>query len=321
MPMRPTSDVLSLLEGGVPFDGIRPGWAYTSGGKSAILERIRMPSAARRIEEREPAPFLKWVGGKRQLLSTLLGYLPSGRIRRYVEPFVGGGALFFELVRQDRIASAVLCDTNPDLIDAYRAVKEMPEKVILALRDHSNTAEHYYAVRALDPRRLSLERRAARTIYLNRCGYNGLYRVNSTGRFNVPFGRHTNPTICDPDGLRAASRALSCADVRLSDFQFAVSGLRRGDFAYFDPPYVPLSASSSFTAYTRDGFTLRDQTRLRDTALALKKRGVQVAVSNSSAPIVYELYRDGFHCTQVTATRMINCIKEGRGRITELVIT
>lgn len=282
---------------------------------------VRMPYAARQIEEREPGPFLKWVGGKRQLLSTLLRHVPAGRIRCYAEPFVGGGALFFELVRQNRIESAILCDTNPDLIHTYRAVKEMPEKVIRALRSHVNTPEHYYAVRAIDPRRLSPEGRAARTIYLNRCGYNGLYRVNSAGKFNVPFGRYANPTICDAEGLRAAARALECAEVRLADFRSVVSGLRRGDFAYFDPPYVPLSATSSFTAYTRDGFTLSDQKRLRDVALSLKRKGVHVVVSNSSAPVVYELYGEGFHCTQVAATRMINCIGEGRGSIAELLMS
>jgi DNA adenine methylase len=285
-----------------------------------ILSGNQMPSAAQRIDEREPAPFLKWVGGKRQLLPEILRRVPPGRIRRYAEPFVGGGALFFELVRQGRIESAVLCDTNTDLIFTYRAVKEEPEDVIEALRFHKNTAEHYYEVRALDPEKLSRPERAARTIYLNRCGYNGLYRVNLAGKFNVPFGKYANPAIRDPDGLRAASKALQRADLRVADFEDAVSDLKIGDFGYFDPPYVPLSVTSSFTAYTRDGFTLDDQTRLRDTALALKARGVRVLLSNSSAKIVYDLYRKSFKCREVAATRMINCVGQGRGRIAELLI-
>jgi DNA adenine methylase len=296
------------------------GGGYTTRNGSVILNANRMPSTARRIEEREPAPFLKWVGGKRQLLAEILRRVPPGRIRRYAEPFVGGGALFFELFRQDRIKSATLCDTNADLIDTYLAVRDTPEDVIDALQVHKNTAEHYYEVRALDPKKLSLAARAARTIYLNRCGYNGLYRVNLAGKFNVPFGRYANPSIRDPEGLRAASRALQCADLRVADFAVAVSRLKKGDFAYFDPPYVPLSVTSSFTAYTRDGFTLEDQKRLRNTARALKSKGVRVLLSNSSSPVVYDLYRDGFTCSEVAATRMINCVGQGRGRIAELLI-
>lgn len=280
-----------------------------------------MANNAERVQEREPAPILKWVGGKRQLMFELLRHVPSGRIRRYAEPFVGGGALFFELVRQDRIEEAILCDTNADLINTYRAVQETPEKVIQALRSHVNTEEHYYAVRALDPEQLSLPERAARTIYLNRCGYNGLYRVNLSGKFNVPFGRYANPAICDPEGLRAASKALERATLQLADFADAAACLRRGDFAYFDPPYVPLSTTSSFTAHTRGGFTLDDQKRLRDTALALKRKGVTVLLSNSSASVVYELYASGFTRTEVAATRMVNCNADGRGHILELVMT
>jgi DNA adenine methylase len=279
-----------------------------------------MTSTARQIEEREPAPFLKWVGGKRQLLPVILKALPQRHVRLYTEPFLGGGAIFFELARLGRIDRAVLCDTNAELIETYRAVKETPEDVIHALGDHRNLEKHYYAVRALDPALLSPPERAARAIYLNRCGYNGLYRVNLTGKFNVPFGRYANPTICDAEGLRAASRALQRAELIVGDFSAPVAKLRRGDLAYFDPPYVPLSVTSSFTAYTRDGFTLDDQRRLRDQALVLKRRGVSVLLSNSSAPSVYELYRGDFTCTKVAARRMVNCNGDGRGRINELLI-
>jgi len=280
-----------------------------------------MTSAAQVIEQREAAPFLKWVGGKRQLLPEILRVLPRGRIRRYAEPFVGGGAVFFELARLDRIESAILCDTNVDLIAAYRAVKEVPEQLIDALRQHKNTETHYYSVRSLDPDSLSLPERAARTIYLNRCGYNGLYRVNLSGRFNVPFGRYSNPRICDVEGLLVASKALQCADIRVADFEKAVAELQRGDVAYFDPPYVPLSVTSSFTAYTRHGFAIDDQRRLRDVAAGLKKRRIRVVLSNSSAPAVREIYGVGFSFVEVSATRMVNCNGDARGRVSELLIT
>lgn len=280
-----------------------------------------MANAARVVAERAPAPFLKWVGGKRQLLSAILESLPSTRIKGYAEAFLGGGAVFFELARLDRIEHAILCDTNAELIDAYRAVKDVPDLLIEALRKHRNDEEYYYEVRALVPEKMSLPEKAARTIYLNRCGYNGLYRVNSAGSFNVPFGKYANPRICDIDGLYAASRALQRADLRVADFAAATAELKRGNVAYFDPPYVPLSASSSFTAYTRDGFTMADQSRLRDVALALKRKSVHVLVSNASAPVVYELYRDGFTCRKVPATRLVNCNGGGRGVVTELLIT
>jgi DNA adenine methylase len=278
------------------------------------------PAARRLTETREPSPFLKWVGGKRQLLSRILAALPKGKFRRYAEPFVGGAAVFFELVRLDRVHDAILCDTNEDLVLTYVAVRDKVDAVIDVLQEHTNDPDHYYAVRALDPAKLTLPQRAARTIFMNRCGYNGLYRVNAKGKYNVPFGRYSNPTICDVEGLRAASAALQHADIQLCDFGKVRGQLKKGDVAYFDPPYVPLSATSSFTGYTRNGFDVEDQTRLRDLALALKKKGVHVVLSNSSAPLVYDLYREGFDCREVAATRMINCQGDGRGRICELLI-
>lgn len=282
---------------------------------------LSMGRAPHTPQERGPGPFLKWVGGKRQLLPAILEALPTRKIRRYAEPFVGGGAVFFELAKLGRVEEAILCDTNEDLVFAYRVVRDQVDDLIDALRGHRNDPDHYYAVRALDPLRLSPVERAARTIYMNRCGYNGLYRVNSAGRYNVPFGRYANPKICDVDALRSASQALLRAEVRHCDFAEVGKDLRRGDVVYFDPPYVPLSATSSFTAYTRTGFTADDQLRLRDFAAALKKRGVKVVLSNSSAPLVRDLYAVGFAHRSVSATRMVNCQAEGRGRVQELLIT
>jgi DNA adenine methylase len=158
-------------------------------------------------------------------------------------------------------------------------------------------------------------------IYLNKTGYNGLYRVNRANRFNVPFGRYTNPTICDQANLRACSRALQGVKLLVADFETAVNQAKRGDFVYFDPPYVPLSATSSFTSYTSDKFGADEQRRLRDVAARLKSRGVAVMLSNSSAPFVRDLYRDGFQIQQVAATRLVNSRASGRGAIAELVIT
>lgn len=278
-------------------------------------------SAARIVLTRAPAPFLKWVGGKRQLVPQILAKLGPTYLGTYLEPFVGGGAVFFALAERNRVWRAVLSDTNDELMTAYRSVRDEVELVIAKLRTYENHPDHFYAVREQDPAKLLPAERAARLIFLKRTCFNGLYRVNAKGRFNVSFGRYANPTLCDADGLRAASRALRCADLRACDFAISLEEARAGDVAYCDPPYVPLSATSSFTSYTRDGFASGDQVRLRDLARAAKMRGVHVVLSNSGAPLVRELYRDGFTCTEILATRAVNCRADRRGAITELLIT
>lgn len=265
------------------------------------------------------APFLKWVGGKRQLLGAITTRVPSEVGGTYWEPFVGGAALFFALEKQGRIQKAVLCDANPDLIETFRCVRDEPEALIRALRRHRNDEEHFYGVRALKPASLSPVQRAARFIFLNRCGYNGLYRVNSRGEFNVPFGRYVNPKICDQDNIRAASRALQIADLRHADFEDAAAAKRR-DFVYFDPPYVPLTKTASFTAYVRQGFGPDDHARLRTLALRLKSRGVGFLLSNSSTAEVRALYSEGFTLETVDARRLINCQPSGRKSVPELLI-
>jgi DNA adenine methylase len=260
-------------------------------------------------------PFLKWAGGKRQLLPHLLRHVPATR-GAYFEPFVGGGALFFAL----RPRKATLADVNERLIRAYRGVAAQVDDVVRLLRRYPHDSEFFYRLRARAIDGQSDAEVAAWFIYLNRTGYNGLYRVNRKNEFNVPFGRYANPTVCDEPTLRDCAAALAGTKLVVDDFEKIVSGARRGDFVYFDPPYAPLSATSSFTSYTSGGFGPEDQRRLRDVALALKKRGVQVLLSNSSAPLVRELYASAFEVFEVPATRMLNSKGDGRGAIAELVI-
>lgn len=259
-------------------------------------------------------PFLKWVGGKRQLLPELLARVPD-RFDRYFEPFVGGAALFFAL----RPRSAVLADVNERLVRTYRGVRDDVGGVIELLREYRYEASFYYRMRAVDIDRRSDAEVAAWFIYLNRAGFNGLYRVNRENRFNVSFGRYTNPTICDAENLRACASALHDVDLVVGDFDRVVRTCRRGDFVYFDPPYVPLSATSCFTSYAADGFGADDQRRLRARAAELKKRGTKVLLSNSSAAFVRELYA-GFKMQKVSATRAVNCRADRRGAVGELLV-
>jgi DNA adenine methylase len=260
-------------------------------------------------------PILKWAGGKRQLLPALRRWAPK-RYRTYFEPFVGGAALFFAI----RPARAVLADSNDRLIRTYRGVRDDVETVIAILRTYRHESDFFYATREIDIDARSDAEVAAWFIYLNRSGYNGLYRVNRSNRFNVPFGRYKNPKICNEALLRASSLALRDAEIVIADFETAVSKATRGDFVYFDPPYAPVSATSSFTSYTADGFGYDQQTRLRDVARRLKREGVAVLLSNSSAPVVRDLYADGFELTEVAATRAVNSKASGRGAVIELMI-
>ena len=261
-------------------------------------------------------PFLKWVGGKRQLLGAILPLVPR-RFGTYHEPFVGGGALYFHLAP----ARAVLSDGNERLIRAYRGVRNHAGELIELLSGYPHEREFFEEMRtrAIDVR--SDVEVAAWMIYLNRTAYNGLYRVNSKNVFNAPFGDYAKPRICNPNVIRECARVLAAADLRCEDFAAVGDRAKKGDFVYFDPPYVPLSASSSFTSYTRGGFGEEQQTALRDLALALKRRGVHVVLSNSGAPFVRKLYAKGFSMSEVQAARSVNATASGRGKITELLIT
>lgn len=260
-------------------------------------------------------PFIKWVGGKRQLLPQILRYVPAG-FATYHEPFLGGGSLFFHL----KPRSAVLTDWNERLVRTYGGVRDSVDSVIELLRGYPHTKEFFLTLRRDKVDLRSDAEVAAWFIYLNKTGYNGLYRVNSRNEFNVPFGDYARPTICDEPNLRRCSQALALATVVRSDFAAVLERAKKGDFVYFDPPYVPLNVTSSFTSYTADGFGMDEQRQLRDVALELKRRGAAVLLSNSSAPAVYQLYEKHFEITPVMATRMVNSRADRRGPVPELLI-
>jgi DNA adenine methylase len=266
-----------------------------------------------------PSPFLKWAGGKRQLLPRILQAVPA-RMRTYYEPFVGGGAVFFGLVARGlRFERAVLGDANDELIHCYRAVQGDVDAVIRALGRHRYDRDHYYDVRAREPSSLSDAGRAARLIFLNRCGYNGLYRVNRAGRFNVPFGRYKDPVICDAPKLRAAARALVGVRLVSGDFERTLDKARSGDFVYLDPPYVPLSPTSSFTAYAKTPFDEVSQARLARVLRELGARKVCALLSNSDCVETRRLY-DPALSEQVPVRRAINSVAAGRGSVGELLV-
>lgn len=272
-------------------------------------------------------PFIKWAGGKTQLLPELLPRVPA-RFRRYHEPFIGSAALFFQLEALERIKhGATLSDANPALIAVYQAVRDDVEALIAALHDHAARAtdrDYFYAVRSWDRAGDWAERplveRAARMIFLNKTCFNGLHRVNRRGHFNVPFGSYANPNVCDAPNLRAASRALANVDLVASDFGGVLERAQAGDLLYFDPPYLPLSPTSSFTAYTRDVFDLPQHERLAEVFATLAQRGCTVVLSNSSTPDVHALYRR-FHVAEVGARRAINSKGTSRGTVREVIVT
>jgi len=269
------------------------------------------------LELRIASPILKWAGGKGALLSQFAPYFPQPKqYKRYFEPFLGGAAVFFHL----QPAQSFLYDLNPQLIEVYTVVRDSVEDLIAALKIHRNDRDYFHAIRAQQLSTLTPVERAARFIFLNRTCYNGLYRVNRQGQFNVPFGRYTNLTICNEQGLRRASHSLQQAQLEAADFEVVLGLAASNDFIYFDPPYEPLSPTSSFTSYTSKGFSRADQHRLADAFRTLDARGCLLMLSNSSAPLIYDLYQ-GFHIHETYARRAINSKANGRGIIKELLIT
>ncbi len=269
------------------------------------------------ITEQPLRPFLKWAGGKQRLIAHYQEYFPDfDDINRYYEPFIGSGAIFFHYQPE----TAVLADRNETLMEVYRAVQQDVEAVIKALRVHYNDSDYFYEVRGQDVGELTLAERAARIIFLNKTCYNGLFRENSKGKFNVPFGRYKSPKICNEKRLRRASRVLQNVTLLAADFEDVVETAVAGDFVYFDPPYAPLSATSSFTQYDKHGFALADQIRLSETVAKLTKRGVKVMLSNSSAPIIYDLYERDYQLVEMQARRNINSKGSQRGLVKELLI-
>lgn len=277
----------------------------------------RAPEDEATPEPGKAKPFVKWAGGKRSIIAELAKRLPP-TFNEYWEPFVGGGALFFE--SHERITEATLSDSNLALAITYNAVKRTPDALIAKLEEHAgkNSEEYYYKVRDQHDLQDPVEI-AARFIYMNKTGYNGLYRVNKKGEFNVPFGRYTNPDIVTKGNILTCSKALERARIEYREFDTITP--KTGDFVYCDPPYHPI-ASNSFTKYTKLDFSEKDQERLRDFAAKLHRLGVQVMLSNSVTPMIRSLYRGKpWHLAEVQAPRMVNCKPEGRGTVGELIIT
>lgn len=265
-----------------------------------------------------PRPFLKWAGGKGQLIPQYSEFFPSS-FQTYYEPFLGGGAIFFHL--SPRIRRAVLNDINPELVNVYRCIRDRVDDVInhLALHRQSHAKDYYYKMRSLVS--ACPVERAARFIYLNKTCFNGLYRENSQGQFNVPIGRYKNPGIFDPSLLYAASEALQNAQITVDPFEAVLNtAYSSQDFVYFDPPYYPISPTSNFTGYNRYAFTEADQIQLRDTFRILAHRGVKVMLSNSDCAFIRDLYQE-FNIHTISATRLINCNAKRRGKITEVLVT
>lgn len=264
-------------------------------------------------------PFLKWVGGKTQLLPEITARIPD-HFSRYFEPFLGGGALFFHLVPED----SILIDINEELTNTYRVIKDKIEELIADLKQHIYEKEYYYHIRNIDRtdeyKSWSDARRASRLIYLNKTCFNGLYRVNSKGEFNTPMGRYKNPKIVDEVNLRACSKALQKAEIITGSFLEIEEKITSSDFVYFDPPYVPLNATSNFTGYSQDGFDQKMQLSLRELCDRLNAKGVRFMVSNSSAPLILDLYSH-YKIELVYANRAINSQGDKRGKITEAIIT
>ena len=265
----------------------------------------------------EARPFVKWAGGKRQLLDELTQGLPY--FENYHEPFIGGGALFFRLEAMNRIKRAYLSDSNAELINAYSVIKNEVFELMSELASplYVNDEAAYYKIRASRPK-TNVER-AARFIYMNKTAFNGLYRVNSSGGFNVPFGRYDNPKILDSQNLMLVHRALQKDELYCGDFTIALKNAKRGDFVYFDPPYFPISKTSNFTGYTKDGFGENEQKKLLKTYKELDSKGCFVLLSNSYSDFISELYAE-FEPEIVHANRMINCKGDQRGKIKELIV-
>ena len=267
-------------------------------------------------------PILKWVGGKRQLLDVIVPLVPK-KISTYVEPFIGGGALFFNLQPK----KAIINDMNVELINIYNVVKNNPQELINKLKEHEelNTTEYFYSIRGLDRfdsyDELSSLDKAARIIYLNKTCYNGLFRVNQAGQFNSPYGKYKNPNIVNQPAILAMSHYFNTNEIAMlsGDYKECLKGLRKGSFVYLDPPYMPLSTSSSFTGYTENGFDTAQQKELKEECDKLNSKGIKFMLSNSDHPYLRELYKD-YEIITVKAKRSINSVGNKRGEINEILV-
>ena len=263
------------------------------------------------------SPFVKWVGGKRQLIKEIEQELPKNISKlKYFEPFIGGGAVFFHLQPK----TAKINDANPELINVYETIKCDVDKLIESLKQHKNEENYFYEIRERDRKedfsKSSKIERASRLIYLNKTCFNGLYRVNNSGEFNSPFGRYENPNIINEPVLRAVSNFINSNKITISNFDY-VEALEKVDdksFVYLDPPYHPVSNSSNFTGYVAGGWNVDEQKRLRDLCDQLTDKGVKFLLSNSSTPLVRDLYKDSqYQIKTIKAVRSINSVGTKRG--------
>lgn len=268
-------------------------------------------------------PILKWVGGKRQLIDVISPIIQQHTT--YYEPFVGGGAVLFH----EQPQKAVINDSNSELINIYNVIKDEPEQLIEHLTKHreQNSQEYFYEVRALDRDgsryvELTAEERAARIIYLNKTCYNGLFRVNRAGEFNAPWGKYKNPNIANETTIRAMSRYLNRAKIKIlcGDYREALKGIRKDSFVYMDPPYMPISSSSSFTGYTAEGFGILEQKELKHQCDILNKKGIHFLLSNSCCDFIEDLYKD-YKVERVSAKRTVNAKADKRGAIDEVLVS
>lgn len=267
-------------------------------------------------------PFLKWVGGKRQLMPEIRKMLPRGVANRpYYEPFIGGGALFFDLQPK----RAIINDYNEELINVYTVIRDNPNELIEDLRKHENTAEYFYEIRAVDRQplfaHLSKIQRASRIIYLNKTCYNGLYRVNNAGKFNSPFGKYKNPNIVNEPVIKAVSKYLNSPQIQISngDYELILRDIPINSFVYLDPPYHPISESSNFTGYVQGGWNDGDQLRLRDVCNRLNDNGIKFLLSNSASDFIRDIY-SGYNIHVVQANRAVNSNSSKRGQVDEFLI-
>lgn len=291
---------------------------YLKGEEESMRNKLICRDSSKAIDAK---PFVKWAGGKGQLLPHYKIFFPRS-FNNYIEPFVGGGAVFFYLFNNKRFVfdkEKTLIDFNPELINCYEVIKNKVEDLIATLGNGKYTNEKivYYKIRAEKPK--DAVERAARILYLNKTCYNGLYRVNGKGEFNVPFGGYKNPTICNLKNLRFVSKILKKVKLLCDDFEMCLNFGKDGDFIYLDPPYQPLSKTSAFTSYTFNSFSEKDQKRLSKVFIELDRKGCKVMLSNSDTPLIKKLYKN-YRIETVYAKRAINSKSSGRGKIPELIV-
>lgn len=274
-------------------------------------------------------PFVKWVGGKGKLIPELEKYFPK-KFNRYFEPFVGGGALFYEVIQKNNIVFSSINDINKKLIITYKQIQKNPQKIISQLKNIENEykkltleeqKEYFYTIRKkYNKENLDDITTTVYLIFLNKTCFNGMYRENSKGEYNIPFGDQKNPTICDEKNILAVSKCLKNTEINNLSFENAVEKCKKGDFIYFDPPYYPINATSNFTNYSKNTFGQEEQKRLRDVSAGLAKKGCFVMLSNSNTPFIKKLYKK-FYINYLSAARSINSKGDKRGKIKEVIVT